>query len=231
VINLWGYLIPIQGSYIYNSIYFKAKYKISIANTTSIYLVSLSVSFILAGISGIAYSCFVYLNIYFLLISAVSLIHPLIIFAFLKIFKQIQIPQSGFIKRIMTKIETIFTDYINTLNTKNILLLSTINFIDSLVFAGWSVWISKNFGFDLSFFQLLVFSFFIKLTILFKFTPGNMGINQFASSGIILLVGGTAADGFTLSLYQTAIFIITSFLIGSVFSVMNIKYFFNNKPA
>ncbi|MCC6447870.1 MAG: hypothetical protein IT215_04210 [Chitinophagaceae bacterium] len=69
----------------------------------------------------------------------------------------------------------------------------------------------------------------MKLTVFFKFTPGNLGVNQFASSGIILLVGGSLADGFTLSLYQTATGVIVSFLLGSVFSIINLKYFYNGR--
>lgn len=226
VINLWGFLIPFQGSFIYNSVYFKAKYKISIANSTSVFLVSLSVSFILAGILGIVYSCFVHQNIYFLLLSIASFAHLLFVFIFLKILRKFKSSNYHFIKNIMTKAETIVADYINALNTKTIIVLIVLNLINSLALALWLVWVAKNFGFDLSFFQLLLFSFLIKLTLLIKLTPGNIGINQFASSGIIMLVGGVAASGFTLSLYQTAIFIITSFLIGSIFSIVNIPYFF-----
>jgi hypothetical protein len=230
VINLWGFLVPIQGSYLYNSIYFKQKYKISIENTTSIYLLSLSISFIIAGISGIIYSCTTpNRNIYFLALSVMSFIHPIFIFAFLNIFRKFNTPEHKFIKKLMLKIETIVNDYLRALNLRNVSLLGAVNLVDSLMFAVWSLWICTVFGFNLSFTQLLLLAFFMKLTQLIKLTPGNMGINQFASSGIVLLAGGLSAEGFTLSLYQTAIYIITSFLIGSVFSIVNLKYFFKRE--
>lgn len=231
VLGLWGFIVPFHGAYIYNSIYFKAKYKIAIVNTTSISLVSLSISFILAGIFGIAYSCFAYQNVYFLLLSIASLVHPLIAFIFLKIFDPSRMSGSPFIQNILVKLDTIFRDYLSALNVKNILILSVMNLLDSLAFAVWSLWISENFGFGLTFFQLLMLQFFMKITILFKFTPGNLGVNQFASSGIILLVGGNLADGFTLSLYQTAMGLIASFLVGSVCSLINFRYIFNKQAA
>lgn len=231
ILSLWGFLIPFQGAYIYNSIYFKAKYKIAIVNTTSMSIVSLSVSLILAGILGVVYSCFSYQNIYFLLLSVVTLIHPVFIFIFIKIFKTFKFPDHGLIKNILIKTDTVFADYMKAISAKNITVLSLLNLIDTFAFALWSYWISQGFGFDLSFFQLLMLQFFMKLTVFFKFTPGNLGVNQFASSGIILLVGGSLADGFTLSLYQTAIGLIASFLFGSVFSMLNVKYFFNKTQA
>ncbi|MBI4931133.1 MAG: flippase-like domain-containing protein [Bacteroidetes bacterium] len=226
VISMWGFLIPFQGSYIYNSIYFKAKYHITIVNTTSIYLLSVSISLIIAGILGIIYNCFFKQNSIFLILSIASLIHPVFIFLSLYLLKKNKNTNQNFIGKMKNKIEIIFTDYMAALNGKNLSLLSIISLLDTLFYAAWSLWICKNLGFDLSFFQLLLLASFVKLTLLVKLTPGNMGINQFASSGIILLAGGTIAEGFTLSLYQTAIFIITSFLLGSVFSVMNMKYFF-----
>lgn len=231
VIGLWGFLIPFQGSYLYNSIYFKAKYKISIINTTSISLVSLSVSLLIAGILGMAYSYFAYWNPYFLILSILLLVHPVFIFALLKIVKQVKLSKYGYVERIADRIEIVFNDYLRSINVKNIAILIAMNLVDTFGIALWIFWVSTQLGFDLSFFQLLMLQFFMKITILFKFTPGNLGVNQFASSAIILLVGGTIAEGFTLSLYQSAISVIAAFTLGSVFSVVNMKHFFNKHPA
>lgn len=227
VVNLWGFLLPFQGSYIYNSIYFKAKYKIAVANTTSVYLVSFSISFVVAGVLGVAYCIAVYANNFLLLISIAAFLHPVFVYFLQLVFRRYNFSNFRILNKIITKIETIIADYLRAFVIKNILVPGLISVVDSLAFALWSYWIAVGFGFELSFFQLLILAFFIKITLLFKFTPGNLGINQFAASGIVMLTGGLIADGFTLSLYQAAIFIITSFLIGSVFSIVNLNCFFN----
>lgn len=236
VVSLWGFLIPFQGSYIYNSIYFKSKYKISLLNTTSVYLVSFSVPFIIAGILGIVYSCLVKHNNYFFLVSVLALVHPALIY-FLAYFIRASTkyaPHSGkekskvsiFFFMIFEKVQVIITDYLNAINTKTTIIFASINIVNTLIFTIWSLRISHNFGFGFSFFQLLMLTFFIKFTLLFKITPGSMGVSEFASSAIILMLGGAAADGFALSLYQTTIFIIASLVIGSFFSVINRRYFY-----
>lgn len=152
-------------------------------------------------------------------------------FLFLILLKKIHISGNNLMGKAKNRIEIIFVDYITAFNRKNLFSLGLIGLLDTLCYALWSLWISNYLEFDLSFFQLLLLVSFIKLILLIKLTPGSIGINQFAASGIILLVGGTAAEGFTLSLYQSTIFIITSFMLGSIFFIVNMKYFFNNKPA
>ncbi|MBL4657164.1 MAG: flippase-like domain-containing protein [Flavobacteriales bacterium] len=227
VINLWGYLIPVQGSYLYNTVYFKTKYKIAIENTTSIFLVSLSVSLILAGILGIGYCSFIHFNPYLLLICLVSLLNPLFVFVLKKGLTKLPFSSEGIIGNILNGLERIVSDFFNAIDNKKMMaFLIGMNILLSLFSAMWSVWISVGFNLDLSILQLLLLAFMIKITPLFKLTPGNLGIDQFTTSGIILLVGGSAAAGFTLSLYQAAIYILVAFLVGSVFSVVNMKYFF-----
>jgi hypothetical protein len=226
-VSLWGFLMPFQGSYIYNSIYFKSKYKITIANTTSISIMALSISLLMAGALGVIY-CFVsYSNVYFLLLSAALLIHPAFIFIFLKLSGRIGFKNFKFFTSILETARTIFSDYLNAFNVKSVFILLVLNAIDSLLASLWCFWVSVNFGLGLTFFQILILQFFLKAAVLFKFTPGNLGVTQFASSGIILLAGGIASEGFTLSLYQSAISIFVSFILGSVFSLVNFRYFFN----
>ncbi len=239
VVSLVGFLIPFQGSYIYNSIYLKSKYKISLVNTTSIYLVSFSVSFIIAGILGIFYCCFIKYNDYFFLASACSLAHPIFIYSLSYYLKRNtrsdayahkeknRIHSFGFM--FFNKIYAILTDYLNAINAKTTIIFGSINIVNTIAFTLWSFWISNNFGFELSFFQLLLLAFFLKFTLLLKFTPGNMGVSELASSAIILILGGTAADGFALSLYQTTIYIMVSLFIGSLFFIINLKHFYFKK--
>ena len=53
--NLWGYIIPFQGAFLYSLVYLKAKYKIEATNSIAVYLFVILASMFLGGISGIIY--------------------------------------------------------------------------------------------------------------------------------------------------------------------------------
>jgi hypothetical protein len=229
VIAFWGILIPVQGAYFYNSLYFKKKYNISVKNTTSVFLLSLSFSTVISGVLGLFYIFFIQYDFIFFTLSVITVIHPIFIKLLLLIVKKTKFNAHPLLLRIIDFIEIIFTDYFRSLKGNLAIAIIGLNIINSIITAILYMWISANYSISLNFFQLLILSFLIKLTLLLKFTPGNIGINQFASSGIIVLVGGTASAGFILSLYQTLIFIITAIVFGAIFTIVNLPYFINYK--
>lgn len=225
VINLWGFIIPFQGSFFYTISYIFAKYKKSISDSVKVYLVSLSVSMSFAGLIGIIYfiTVDIFISKLFLIISFCLFINPFILFFIAKLSSQFNTTQSVWASQLSKKIGKLLE--LNQVNVKSILYLIILNIINVALTTLWSYWIIISLNINLNIIQLILISLLMKLTILVKITPGNIGLSQFASGGIALLVGGTINDGFLLSAFQYLSVIIVAITLGSLFSLVNMKYF------
>ena len=131
--------------------------------------------------------------------------------------------KSKWINWIFEKAENIFVSGpIDRLLIAYLILFNIINLTLNTI---WSYYIVKSLNIDLTLIQLVLISLLMKLTLLIKLTPGNLGFSQLASGGIALLVGGTMNAGFLLSTFQSLTVIIMAFSFGSVFSIINLKHF------
>lgn len=225
VINLWGFIIPFQGSFFYTISYIFAKYKKRVSDSVKVYLVSFSISMSFAGFIGLIYfiTSDIFIPKLFFIISFCLFINPLIFFSIAKLSGNFKSIQSIRIKKITETTERLFS--FNQTDGKLILNLILLNSINVALTTLWSYWIVTCLNINLNIIQLLLISLLIKLTILVKITPGNIGLSQFASGGIALLVGGTINDGFLLSAFQYLTVIIIAITLGSLFSFINMKYF------
>ena len=225
--NLLGFVFPFQGSFLYLIAYMKLKYKTSILNTTYIYaflfLLSMSISGLLGIVFYLKYSSVSFL---FLILSVLLLINPVIIFYIGKLLEKFK-PRNLF---LLNKPKLILEQIINNLNllVKDKYVTLTIigfNLLSTFVYAIWSYWIALHFNINITFFAILIMTFLLKITMLMKFTPGNLGLAQFATGGIVVLLGGKAADGFLISLFQSLTYLLTALSLWIIFTINNFNYF------
>lgn len=222
-VNLWGFIIP-QGSFFYTMTYISLKYKKRIADSIKIYIVSFSIAMSLAGLAGMMYFVFSSFNLSKLFFIGCSLlfINPLIIYFIGTIAETHKNIKYRWIASILEKTNmVIHSKFEKTLLLKIVLINLAAVSMNSL----WGLWIASIFNIPLSFIQIMLITFLMNLTALFKITPGNIGINQFASGGVAVLVGGTLNDGFLLSSFQYLTTIITAATFGSLITILNHKHF------
>ena len=224
-INFWGFIIPFQGAFIYTVSYITSKYKKSITESVQIYLLSFSISMSFAGLIGVCYAFYTNLNLsfFFLLVCSLLLVNPLALYFMSKLISSFKKGKSKWINWIFEKAENIFVS--GPIDRLLIAYLILINIINLTLNTIWSYYIVKSLNIDLTLIQLVLISLLMKLTLLIKLTPGNLGFSQLASGGIALLVGGTMNAGFLLSTFQSLTVIIMAFSFGSVFSIINLKHF------
>ena len=224
--NLWGFIIPFQGAYLYLITYLKLKHKTSVLNSTYIYaylfLVSLSISGLLGVIFYLSYSSVSFL---FLCLSILLLINPFIIFIISKLVEMIDIPDIFFLKKTTLLIKQITNNMSVLFKDKpTTIIMIGFNLLSTFFYAIWSYWVVVQFNLNVSFFAVLLMTFLLKITMLVKFTPGNLGLIQLASGAIIALLGGKASDGFMISLFQSLTTILMAFSLGVIFTINNFSY-------
>ncbi len=225
VINLWGFIIPFQGSFIYTLSYIKSKYRKSLSDSVRVYLLSFSISMSVAGFIGMIFylSTNMYVPRLFFLVSFLLFINPGFLYLISMPFDIFNSPEPGWIKKGLDWAGRVFS--FHDVDGKLIFNLVLVNILHVAVTTLWSYWIVISLNLNLTIIQLILIALLMKLTLLVKLTPGNVGISQFASGGITLLVGGTASDGFLLSSFQYISIIFVSFTLGTLCTIINMKYF------
>ena len=225
VINLWGVLIPFQGSFIYTTAYIHSKYKKGIGHSAKVYLLSFSISLALAGLIGILYASFsnIAFSIYFIMLSALLVFNPLGLVVLEQLLSRYKDIKHEWLSKIINKASKLFgTEHIDKKLLFYLVLLKICNIATSAI---WAYWVTITFRINLTVIQLLLILLLTNLTALIQITPGNIGVNQIASGGLAILVGGTMNDGFFLSAFQFLSNFTIAITLGSLFTFINMKYF------
>ena len=223
VINLWGFIIP-QGSFFYTITYIFSKYKKSVSESIKVYLISFSISMSITGLTGILYCMFSGHDVAVLFIAVCSLLllNPVLLALLTKLAETYKAKSSKWLKLILEKVSQILHGKID----KQLIICLVLLKMANVILTGlWCYWITFVLKIPLTFIQLILIALLMNLTALIKITPGNLGLSQFASGGIVLLVGGSVNDGFLLSSFQYLTIIILAIILGGFFSFLNRGFF------
>ena len=224
VINLWGFIIPFQGSFFYMLAYILSKYKKGITESIRVYLISFSVAMSIAGFAG---GLYYFVTDYkfpllFFILCCLLFINPFLLYLTGRLSSMYN-GKSKWMKPFAEKLSEVVSS--ESIDRQLIFFLAGIKIINVILTSLWCWWIVANLHLQLSFMQLILISLLMNIMALVKITPGNLGLSQFASGGIALLVGGTMNDGFLLSSFQYLTIIIAAVILGGIFSFFNMKYF------
>jgi hypothetical protein len=223
--NLWGYIIPFQGSFLYSTFFLKTKYKINIKSSFSVYFIIILASLFLGGITGLIY----------LLANNGSFKQGLffIFFIALPVFpflgKRFLISLNFLNESKLFKFQQYFLNIIEEvvalLNNKLFLInLFIIDICYVVTYATWSFWISEVLEYGIPFTFFLSLGFLMKLHSFTKLTPGNMGIIQLLVGGYFSLFDLNPEIGVVVSLIQ----LITTFFFGFPIGLITTILSFNN---
>ncbi len=223
VMNLWGHILPFQGAFIYNALYLKSKYLISVGTNLKVYIFQFACSISI----GVMILLWFKINNntiqpieYFIYILSI-----LIPFFYNKSWWLIQIFLQKYLPGRFQLDNLSYSEF----SIKKIIFLFFINLMITFIYSLWLHVIAEILDYKISFVAILIAAILSKVALLFRFTPGNIGVNQFAFSGIFVLLGLAASQGVSISLYVSAAYFCISFTIGIIFHIINQKYISLNK--
>jgi hypothetical protein len=229
--NLWSYIIPFQGSFAYSLAFTKFKYGATVKEGLSLNIYLLLFNFFFAGIIGIYY---VYesddIPSVFLILCVFMVLIPLLIIAANKLISNINEPSGRILSYIYLNIGSVSSNL--TLLWKD-LRFSSYVFIFSILHttatALWISWTVKILEIDIDIISVVFLSLILKISLVFKITPGNLGVEQLVFGGLFSLMNYDPHAGVLISLFNKAITIFISLTAGSVFTIVNLKYFKTDK--
>lgn len=225
--RLWAFIIPVKGGLLYSTAFLKFKYKIKVTEGFSISIYIYWVSLFLTGVIGLFFA--IKNNMVLSLISFVSLLFllsPLVIVISTLILKKIPIHNHPLLHNLQKglsstvhNIDSLWKDFKTTIT---ILCITILHTLASILLYYWA---NIVFGLSLSILSIIILTLVMKLSIIFRFTPGNLGVEQLVSGGVVAILGGKAGDGVLISLFVTLTTVIIAFSLGTLSTLYNMKYF------
>lgn len=227
--NLWSYIIPFQGSLAYSVAFCKLKYNVAVAKGISINIYLLLFNIFITGIIGLYFSVLKNdFNSGIFFTSALFLFSPIILVFLNFTIRFVPNFESNSFQKVKKFLETILTDvsilWKDVKFSFNILLFNLFHTAITVLWFYWAVYI-LNLNIDLI--SILFLSLILKISLIFKITPGNLGVEQLLSGAVFVLLEQNAADGVIISLFNKVITIILAGTIGTTFTIYNLKYFKN----
>jgi hypothetical protein len=227
--NMWSYLLPVQGGMFYSVAFFKAKYGISLITGTSLSVITYVINVFIGGMAGIAYVLYTpEKHLVLGLISVLCILSPLLLsitYKFGRLFKYISF---GIISKVLDAVYRLLKDSNAMLRQPRLILGSIIlNLLHSVTMIAWFYWSSIALGAGVSLLGCVILGLFMKISIILRITPGNLGLEQILAGGLAVVIGSSVKLGVVISLYMTITTIFIVFTVGSLFTLLNISYFGN----
>ena len=213
--SFWGVVIPFQGTVMFAMFYLKKRYQFQVKESITMILFLYMFSVLFASFAGIWYSVrYLGCNTLFFWLSLFALLSPLYCFAAHKIMQKYgKIPflpakVNNFVATFFSGIHDLLTDW------KNILLLLGCQLMRQICYAFIFVQLARSLGNPVPWLWGYLVTVSQELSIILRFTPGNMGLAEMVSGFVSSLTGIPAAVGINVSLFNTLLQILIILLIG-----------------
>ena len=227
--NLWGYIIPFQGAFLYSLVYLKSKYRIEAKSSIAVYLFVILASLFLGGISGVVYLSSKGGNIFQIMFFSFFIICPFLLIMSKWVLNKITIKNKNSIfHKSKQYILNIFEELVHLFKSKRFLMnvfLVDITYV--VIFSIWSYWLSLVLGYDIPIIFFLSLGFLMKLHSFAKLTPGNIGVIQLLVAGYFSIFGLDPEIGILISLLQLITNIIFGFPVALIITIISMKSFTN----
>jgi hypothetical protein len=212
---------------LYSTFFLKAKYGIKAAHGLSISVYIYLMVVVLAGLLGLYYA--ISKGFFFsigTLVCIVCILSPLVIKGIDMILSVLPLEKLLFAEKARHIIHSIIsnsTTLWSDLPATAVILMLTLGHICLRIF--WFFWIAHVFDMDLPLIALIELALIAQLSIIIRFIPGNIGLNELISGGALTILGGTMGEGILISLFARFSTLVLTFSIGTLSVVVNVQYF------
>ena len=225
--NLWSYLIPFQGSFAYTLVFNKFKYNVKLIDGFTINLYLIIYNFFFTGLIGIYHSIQPgKASLLFFVISVSFVIFPMVLILSNRMLKNVNRPEYGFLNILFGILQKVSLSVVTLLNNIEFTISNFIFYlIHTFVTTVWFYWTIYIFDFNIDLITVIFLALILKTSLIFRLTPGNLGVEQLLYGGIFALLNYDPKIGVLISLFHKSITILLSFSIGLLFTFINHKYF------
>jgi hypothetical protein len=200
----------------------KAKYRIDVSTTFSVGLFVTVCSVVVGALAGAFHSLLH--NLKFLPFYMLMVFLPVWIFVFHWVLMQVR-PRWKLLLRVQETVAKILRSMVEMSRMPGLII--AVILLDScfvLTYAYWSYYLSEIMTLHIPFIIHVMVAYLMKLSLLVKFTPGNIGIAQLFTGGVFGMYGFPIEAGLLISTMQLGLLVVLSFPVAIVLSLLQFKY-------
>lgn len=228
MMNLWGFIIPFQGSLIFTTLFLKYKYHTRLSQGVILSLVIYIFTLVLTGFVGLFYVIHSEVrSITIKYVSVLFILTPVLILGMNVFLQQIKTVNSlPILTKVQEETKNVVHHIISSFRSLHILFgLTFINILHiALTLVQYYIG-STILEIDISLINLLLLILLLRLLLIMKFTPGNLGLSELLSGGLFSMISLNPSHAVLLVLLVRIVNMILMFTIGFVFTIHNLKYF------
>lgn len=222
--SFWGIIIPFQGTSLFAMFYLKSKYSFKISQSMAMIIFLYLFNVLFGSLAGVAFCIYQgqYRSLLFLF-SVLAFFSPFVLWLF-----NIYLRSAGRKLPVPAKIKDTIISFFDSLgvlfsNWKKILLLLLFQVLRQICYCGIFVMIARALGNHVHVLWGYLVAVSQEISIIFKFTPGNLGTAEMVSGFISHLTNVPVAVGVGVSLFCSLLQLLLIILIGGAGSLLNMN--------
>tara|TARA_X000000950_G_scaffold280422_1_gene375010 strand:+ start:8237 stop:9178 length:942 start_codon:yes stop_codon:yes gene_type:complete len=208
--SLWSLLLPFQGSSIFTVLFLKKKHGITLNQSVAFTAFLFSISMFISGVLSLYY--FINLNLFdlhYLIVPVALVLNPLLIIICNFFFKKFTPP------KLLLFFPKLILQLLLFYKNRKLIIKSLKIEITSLFFNGlWLFYIAKILEINFTTLDCFFIAAITNMSLILKFTPGNLGTTQILTSGVMLSINKSPDEVILITLFASASAIFVNVLIG-----------------
>lgn len=225
--GLFSYFIPTNGGFFYAVYYLKKKYDVASTEGFSIGVVSIYISFIIAGIALLATSLALgIIHVYLIVLSLLMILSPFLIYLLNLLIQKIPMKATSLAGRTKAYLDRVITQSNTLMLQKRVLLFNLLITVATLlIFFLLYYYLNAALNLQMTLLSIIAIIAMMRISGLIRILPGNLGLEELFTAGIFGIIGKDPSIGlvFSVSLRLCAFMIMIPG--GVLHTAFNTEYF------
>ena len=110
-------------------------------------------------------------------------------------------------------------------NIRSTIFILLLVLLSILIYILWVYWSAKSFGLNMSLSSVIILALVLRLSVIARFIPGNVGIQELISGATTTMMGGNIQEGILIALFIRLTALVIAIVFGLYSLIRNIDIF------
>jgi uncharacterized membrane protein YbhN (UPF0104 family) len=225
--NLFGYFIPTNGGFLYAVYFLKKKYQVETSRGFSVGVFSIYISFIISGLALLIAVLYLHFySIYFIILSALMILSPLLVYYMNMLIQKIPTRKESFPDKVKTYFNSVVLHSNKMIANKKIMAINMILTLISLVVLFLMYYrLNQVLMINMPLLSVIALIVMMRISGLIRLLPGNLGLEELFTAGLFGIIGNDPSIGLVFSVFLRFCAVVIMIPAGVTHTTFNSKYF------
>jgi uncharacterized protein (TIRG00374 family) len=225
--NMFGYLIPTNGGFLYAVYFLKKKYSLDSARGFSVGVFSIYMSFIISGIILLGAVFMLHsVSVPLIALSVVMILSPLLVFYTNKVIQRIPTRETSFAGRVKGYLNSVVLHSNKIIGDKKMVAINILLSVLSLLILFLMYYrLNHVLAIDLPLLSVIALLVMMRISGLIRLLPGNLGLEELLTAGLFGIIGHDPSVGLVFSVFLRFCAVVIMIPVGVTHTAYNSKFF------